>query len=558
MEDEKLIIEANEAVSAGKKVWPSEVDTSGKDEPEKAEKKFIPDKYDLFFALFMFPVGFFFARWVLFSWSGWGTLAFTVLYLAGGSAYFFKRGIKQSGEGLFWMAVVFLTALSCALWSGYEIITPRSLLLLFSAGYWVLASSGRTIRNGSSNYILLDAVSAFISLPFTNFSNQYRSFSVLKRERERKRNVWPVVLGVSLAVLVLTIVIPLLESADSGGFSKIVGHIQDFFDFLAMDFLSLARNGLYFIIMIPVAGYLFGLFSGASNKRTGALFDVGGLEEGVASIRVLPVVTVYIVLSTVCAVYAVFIASQFPYFFSAFRGTRPEGWLVYSEYARRGFFELCAISVLNLVFLLAANILSKKKRTECAPLRIFNIALIAITMIFIATAFSKMALYIDVYGLSMRRVLPCIFMVFLLIVCVLVLVLQKKAFSIVRASIFAAAVMACAFCLVNPDAQIVRYNTERYLAGTLETYDEEILYRSGFAGVVSAYEVYNSDVPQSTKQVVFKFLVRQKSVLSYLESHSYTLETARARGILDEFPNENVDQPINDLQREQVQITTSP
>ncbi|HCF71211.1 MAG TPA: hypothetical protein DER33_06450, partial [Syntrophomonas sp.] len=38
-------------------------------------------------------------------------------------------------------------------------------------------------------------------------------------------------------------------------------------------------------------------------------------------------------------------------------------------------------------------------------------------------------------------------------------------------------VMLCTLCLFDPDSFVARYNAERYLSGTLASFDVEILYR---------------------------------------------------------------------------------
>ena len=123
-------------------------------------------------------------------------------------------------------------------------------------------------------------------------------------------------------------------------------------------------------------------------------------------------------------------------------------------------------------------------------LKILNALLAMLTLVLIATAFSKMALYIGAYGLSMRRLLPCVFMIFMAVICGGVIALQKWPFSITRLAVGVGVVMFCMLCIVNPDSLVARYNADRYLSGTLENFDVEILYRSGPAGVDSALLVY--------------------------------------------------------------------
>jgi hypothetical protein len=221
--------------------------------------------------------------------------------------------------------------------------------------------------------------------------------------------------------------------------------------------------------------------------------------------------------------YLVFILSQIPYFFSAFTGNRPEGWLVFSEYARHGFFELCGIAAINLAILIIVNLTSKKKRIDSVMLKALNIALASITLILIATAFSKMALYIDAYGLTMPRLLPCIFMVFLAITFMALIALQKWNFSIVRLTLITGAVMITLLCLSNPDAIVTRYNTNRFLNGTLQEYDVEVLYRAGKAGIIPALEVINQTDDQELKEEINLYLTFQTSHTR--EAHTQSIES---------------------------------
>jgi hypothetical protein len=206
----------------------------------------------------------------------------------------------------------------------------------------------------------------------------------------------------------------------------------------------------------------------------------------------------------------VFIVSQLPYFFSAFAGQRPEGWQIYSEYARSGFFELCQIAAINLTLMTLANLLCKKPQRESRVLKILNCLLSLLTLLLIATAFSKMALYIGAYGLSIRRLLPCLFMVFLAVVCGAVVALQKRQFSIIRFSVFVGTLMLCALCLLNPDGFVARYNADRYLSGTLASFDVEILYSSGPAGVDPALKVYAQTEDERLKADLKAYIYSQQ------------------------------------------------
>ncbi len=150
---------------------------------------------------------------------------------------------------------------------------------------------------------------------------------------------------------------------------------------------------------------------------------------------------------------------------------------------------------------------------------------------------SKMALYIGAFGLTVLRILPSVFMLFLTVVFVAVIVLQKAAFSIVRVALVTGAVLFTALCLVNVDGLVVRYNTDRYLAGTLTDYDTALLYRAGPAGVIPAVEVYESASDGTLKTELARYLKAQKDMLS-LDAGTFcdTAESARALDAIEELP----------------------
>ncbi|MCL2125899.1 MAG: DUF4173 domain-containing protein [Oscillospiraceae bacterium] len=480
-------------------------------------------------------LGYLFARWVLFSWQGWGVAVFTTLYLLAATAYLVKKGTYAASRAAwFWLAVTWLAGISFALWDNAGLAPVRAAFLFCSAVYYVLAASGRLLMERTSNYLILDGINATVTLPFKNILNQYVSFSALKRDEGKRRKASPAVFGVLLAVLLLAGLLPMLERADSGGF----GIILRFLSGLIRIRLDMLFNvTIYVLCAVPVAAYLYGLVSGAAHNKGTEIITQNFANKTVVMLRLVQPTTIYIVLGAVCGLYLVFIFSQIPYLFSAFSGLRPEGWLNYAEYARQGFFELCSIAAINLGIVAFCNITCKKQRSDSRVLKAFNISLALITLALICAAFSKMALYISVYGLTMPRLLPCFFMVFLAAVFVALIALQKWDFSIVRFALVLGSVMLCSLFLCNPDALVVRYNTDRYLRGSLAEYDVEVLYRSGFAGVSPAYEVLEFTSDRQVRYEVGQYLEYQRSLQSGvrgglgrgMNEYSFEMHSAEAR-----------------------------
>lgn len=492
---------------------------------------FQPDRIDAVLALAAYILGFFFVRWVMSGWQGWGVGLFTLMYCGAVTVYLLKRGVRIPGEGWFWLGVVVLNGLSYALWANNGLEPWRSLLLFGSAVYWIIIATGSPILGRTSSLFWLDGINALWVIPFRNFGCQYKSLAYLS---QRKKAGWSqaasIALGVILALIVASVVLPLLMEADSGGFALLADGLTNWLESIGDDVWQLIFE---IILAIPVAAYMFGLIAGSAHRRGTDSFSRDGVLRGITDLQIVPAATIYTLLGLLGALYTLFIASQLPYFFSAFGGELPETWQVYSEYARRGFFELCSIAAINLMVLIAANVFSRRQYWESTPLKFLNALLAIITLILIATAFSKMSLYIGAYGLTMPRLLPCFFMLFLAIVFGAVVARQRWSFSITRLAVLVGVAILCFLCVVDPDRMVTRYNADRYLTGTLISFDPTILYRSGPAGVDAALQVYGQTNDLVLQSELRKYLQSEQEAGESLRGTARdNLQTARARQVI--------------------------
>ena len=489
---------------------------------------FQPDRIDAALALTAFILGFLFVRWVLSSWQGWGVSLFTLVYCGTVTVYLLKRGVKIPWEGWFWLAVVVLTGLSYALWADIGLEPWRSLLLFGSAVYWIIMAAGLPILGRTSSLFWLDGINALWMIPFRNFGCQFKSLAYFS---QRKKAGWSqaasIALGVILALIVASVVLPLLMEADSGGFALLADGMTKWLENISEEVWELI---FHIILAIPVAAYMFGLIAGSAHRRGTDSFSRDGVLRGVTDLQIVPAATIYTLLGLLGTLYTVFIASQLPYFFSAFGGELPGNWQVYSEYARRGFFELCSIAAINLIVLTGVNVFSRRQYRESIHLKLLNSLLAIITLILIAAAFSKMSLYIKAYGMTMPRLLPCFFMIFMAVVFGAVVARQRWSFSISRLAILVGVVILCSLCVLDPDSMVTRYNAGRYMAGTLISFDPTILYRSGPAGVEAALDVYGQTDNLTLQSELRQYLQLQQENAENLRGTSRdNLQTARAR-----------------------------
>jgi hypothetical protein len=163
-----------------------------------------------------------------------------------------------------------------------------------------------------------------------------------------------------------------------------------------------------------------------------------------------------------------FIIVQFGYFFGGDTLVQSLDGLTYSDYARRGFFQLVAVALLVMLLLLTAHWLYQPKPGW--QQRLFAwlaIAMILMSLVIEASAAHRMYVYTRQYGLTELRFYTSAFMIWLIILffwfAVTVLREQRSHFAF-------GAILSGLICLgllhaINPDAQIAKVNLARLEIG---------------------------------------------------------------------------------------------
>ena len=178
-------------------------------------------------------------------------------------------------------------------------------------------------------------------------------------------------------------------------------------------------------------------------------------------------VEVAVVLFSVDALFFVFVVIQFAALFGGETFLRAHA-LTYSEYARRGFFELLTVSLITLGLVLSLDFVTRRETPAQANVFLIGSGLmIGMVVIILASAFYRMALYELAYGFTRLRVHTHVFMIWLAILFsafLWMLVVGRTrwfAHGVLIVSIGALATLN----LLNPDAFIARQNIARYQRG---------------------------------------------------------------------------------------------
>ncbi len=165
--------------------------------------------------------------------------------------------------------------------------------------------------------------------------------------------------------------------------------------------------------------------------------------------------------------------------------------LSYAEYAREGFFQLCIVCAFNAVILLSFHIFAKKNGKKYDIIKMLYSSVISVfTLVLVATALSKMFLYIGSYGLTRLRVYSSWMIVLLAVFFIITLIYQfAPKLPISSALLVAFVVFFGLITLPNVDAVVANYNVNAYISGDLKTVDVYTLVEYEESAVPALFEL---------------------------------------------------------------------
>lgn len=370
-------------------------------------------------------------------------------------------------------------------------------------------------------HFVMDALKAIFIRPFISFSAAPRAAFSLFRGGKRAKDLLFVLLGLCAALPVTIIVVNLLMISDE----MFSGMMKGFADILPTFSGSLIAE---IIFAIPVGFILFGaIFS--MNK------PAAEYRESAPDYRVVPPAVSYAAVTPLCIFYLLYFFSQFGYFTSAFAGYLPEGFSI-AEYARRGFFELCAVAVINLFVIMMIQAFTRRGENDKRPaaLRVYTVVLSGFSLLFIACSISKMIMYISRLGMTKVRIYTTWFMVVLAAAFVLVIVWQFREMKFWRAMFIAFTVLFAVLCFGNVDGMIARYNISAYENGTLNSLDVSMLrYDIGIPAVAPAVEhLAHGESDYSTLINLNDFLNESAENLADASTEYFSIQRALAQNAL--------------------------
>ncbi|MER7501400.1 DUF4153 domain-containing protein [Nonomuraea pusilla] len=317
-----------------------------------------------------------------------------------------------------------------------------SILLLAGAALVALAVSGAgrgwigVIRGVVSVLLALGPVAWFLAGPVKGLT--------------ARRRIMPTLAGLGIAAVLLLVFGVLFASADPV-FASYAERLTT-----APEWLESAPLRAFLFVVFAVllaAVVLVALRPVADPPGPEAKFSVG------RSVWLVP-------LTAVNLLFAAFVVVQVTTLFGGDARVLQTVGLTYAAYARQGFFQLVAVSVVVLGIVAVAAGLLRTERGERLLLAGQLGALCSLTMVVLASALHRMHLYIDAYGLSRLRLsveaaVWWLGAVFALVLVAGALRLAGRGSSwLPRSVVLVTALGLGAFALVNPDLRVARTQVE--------------------------------------------------------------------------------------------------
>ena len=254
--------------------------------------------------------------------------------------------------------------------------------------------------------------------------------------------------------------------------------------------------------------------------------------------RILGSVEAATMLVLVNGLFLSFVLVQSAYLFGG-RETLGRVGLSYSEYARRGFFELVVVGSLVIGLVLVIDWLVQRGPARARTVDLLHSGLIALTLVVLVSAFLRMLLYTEAFGLTELRLYTTVFMgwVFLVLCWLVFTVLRGRRARFALGAFVSALVVLAGLTIANPAGIIVRTNVARG-AATGPDLDVAYLVDLGPDAVPALIAGLDDIEPCRTRSDLAALLLRERAAGFSLDGADWrgsTWSRLRAEGLLAEF-----------------------
>jgi len=396
---------------------------------------------------------------------GAGLAAWVAITAVATVALVWRAGAPPSAQAWAWLAAA-VTAASAVAWRNAELL--QALDLLAAIGAMIMAA------------VAINGRGWWIAAPYTALLAAFRvvrgaafGFVPLARETALTRGAsrWGaratlIARIVAVAAPVALIFGALLREADP--------IFASYLTVPGIDFEALLSHAL----VIAVLAWLSGGWARAALVPSAEQTPVA-----IGTIR-LGTLEVTTVLLTLDLLFAAFVAAQASWFFSGETYLRARTGLTVADYARRGFFQMVWVAALVVPVIIGTRIMSPPTRAARRRHTVLALPLVALTGAIIASAAFRLRMYVGYYGLSVERLYPLAFVIWLaFVLCWLTAtVLRDKARLFASGAFLSAAMTLAALNVADPDVVAARFNVARARTPSTATRPLDVRYLSTLGG----------------------------------------------------------------------------
>jgi len=351
------------------------------------------------------------------------------------------RALRPAGRVHRWWAVTTLALLAVGTFRASEWLFVLCVLTACVTSSLAM-TGGRSVRELAVGAVAVPVV-ALWELPWVGRG-------AVAQSRQRGARPARIAATVVASIALLVVFGALLTTADVA-FGTLLGQLSP-----AVDGASAGRSALVFaVIGLGVVGACALLLSPRMMQPTPG----GGRRKALRRFEwALPVATLVVL-------FAGFVAVQLAFLFGGSDFVLRTAGLTYAEYARQGFWQLSAVTVLTLVVI---GVVAYHASTETAAdrrwLRLLLGSLAVLTLVIVGSAMSRMWAYQQAYGFTVLRVLVSACVIWLGVIYLLVLAagVRLHAGWLPRAIVGTAVASLLAIAALDPERFIAERNIDRW------------------------------------------------------------------------------------------------
>lgn len=365
-------------------------------------------------------------------------------------------------------------------------------------------------------------VNRILPLTVKNFPRPFLILTEeLKPKNEDAANVaWKkIAIGLLISVPILLVIVPLLSSADMI-FKYYITNLTNITE--SIDIAPVVEQGLIILfVFVYVFSYIWSFYSD-SDKPEAAGTPAKAAWDPTILLTVLFVVNL---------VYLAFSVIQFSYLYGGDRHALPAAF-TYAEYARRGFFELVAVTIINLSILLGSiKFINRDNHLHYKAVQCFLSLLVIFSLNMLFSAHFKMSLYEEAYGLTYLRFFVHYFLSLLLVL--FLIAFSNIWFSkppLVKTYIIAAIFFYTVLNFINVDKIIAHSNITRYRqTGKI---DLRYLDSLSFDAVPEITKLAGDKNPEIARQVQNFLAAKKQDLLKNETWQSFNYSRYKAKSVL--------------------------